>query len=151
MIKRTAEAVWKGTGKDGKGTLSSQSGTLAQTPYSFSTRFQNEKGTNPEELIGAAHAGCFSMALAFMLSGAGHAPEELRTSATISLEEQSGGWAITESRLTLMAKVPGLSESQIRDYAEKAKAGCPVSRLLNAKISLEIKPFETHASQAEVA
>lgn len=151
MIKRTAEAVWKGTGKDGKGTLSTQSGVLTETPYSFSTRFQGENGTNPEELIGAAHAGCFSMALAFMLSGAGHAPEELKTSATVILEEQAGGWTVTESNLVLIAKVPGLSDSQIRDYAEKAKAGCPISRLLNAKISLEIQTLDVEAPRTEVA
>lgn len=151
MIRRTAEAIWKGTGKDGKGSLTTQSGVLEETPYSFSTRFQGEKGTNPEELIGAAHAGCFSMALAFMLSGAGHAPEELRTSASVILEEQGGGWTVTESRLTLMAKVTGLSDSQIQEYAEKAKAGCPISRLLNAKISLEVKPFDVEGARTEAA
>jgi osmotically inducible protein OsmC len=151
MIRRTAEAVWRGTGKDGKGLLTTQSGVLEETPYSFSTRFQSEKGTNPEELVGAAHAGCFSMALAFMLSGAGHAPEELRTSATVIIEEQGGGWTVTESRLTLMAKVPGLSDAEIQDFAEKAKAGCPISRLLNAKISLEIKPFAVEESRTQVA
>jgi osmotically inducible protein OsmC len=139
MIKRTAEAVWRGTGKEGKGVLTTQSGVLAETPYSFTTRFQGEKGTNPEELIGAAHAGCFSMALSFALSGAGHPPEELRTSAAVFMEEQGGGWSVTESRLTLIAKVPGLTESQIREYAEKAKAECPISRILKTKITLEVK------------
>jgi osmotically inducible protein OsmC len=139
MIKRTAEAVWKGTGKEGKGTLQTQSGVLAQTPYSFTTRFQGEKGTNPEELIGAAHAGCFSMALAFQLSSAGHPPEELRTSATVVMEEQGGGFTVTESQLVLTARVPGLDAAKIREFAEKAKAECPISRLLKAKISLEIR------------
>jgi osmotically inducible protein OsmC len=139
MIKRTAEAVWRGTGKEGKGVLTTQSGVLAETPYSFSTRFQGEKGTNPEELIGAAHAGCFSMALSFALSGAGHPPEELRTSATVFMEEKGGGWSVTESHLALIAKVPGLSETQVREYAEKAKAECPISRILKAKITLEVK------------
>ena len=138
MIKRTAEAVWKGAGKDGKGQLTTQSGVLTQTPYSFTTRFQGEKGTNPEELIAAAHAGCYAMALAFALSVEGTPPQELRTSAAVSLEEKDGGWAVTESRLTLNARVPGVPADKVKAIAEKAKANCPISKLMNAKISLDI-------------
>lgn len=139
MIKRSAEAIWRGTGKDGKGTLSTQSEVLNHTPYSFNTRFKGEKGSNPEELIGAAHAGCFSMALAFLLSESGNPPVEIRTSASIIMEEKDKGWQVTESKLTLSAKVPSLNESQIREFAEKAKSNCPISKLINAKISLEMK------------
>src|SRR3954469_20650900 len=108
-IKRHASAAWSGTGKEGRGALTTQSGTLQETPYSFTTRFGDGKGTNPEELIAAAHAGCFSMALAFRLSGAGHPPERLQTKADLSIVQEGGGWRISAVVLNLTAKVPGLS------------------------------------------
>ena len=135
-IKRNATAVWSGTGKEGKGAITTQSGVLTDTPYSFSRRFGDEKGTNPEELIAAAHAGCFTMALAFQLSGAGHPPEKLTTKADVSLEQVEGGWKIAAVALTLQAKVPGLSKEEFQKLAEAAKAGCPVSKVLNATITL---------------
>ena len=134
---RKAKAVWRGTGRAGSGNLTSDSGVLAETPYSFKTRFENEKGTNPEELIAAAHAGCFTMALAFQLSGAGHPPEDLNTRADVSLEQEGTGWKIAAVVLTLKAKVPGLSKDEFMKLAEAAKAGCPVSKVLNAKITLD--------------
>ncbi len=137
-IKRSAEAVWKGGGADGKGTLTTQSGTLSGTPYSAGMRFGEDKGTNPEELVGAAHAGCFSMALAFGLGGAGHKPEELRTSAVVTIEKEGAGWTVKSSALTLKARVPGMSEADFKKAAEGAKAGCPISRLLKgAEITLD--------------
>ena len=136
-IMRNATAVWIGAGKDGKGTLTSQSGTLQETPYSFTTRFGDGKGTNPEELIAAAHAGCFSMALAFQLSGAGHPPERLTTRADLAIAQEGGGWRITAVTLTLQAKVPGVSREQFQKLAEEAKANCPVSKVLNAEITLK--------------
>ena len=136
-IKRNASAQWSGTGKEGKGTLTTQSGVLSGTPYSFSRRFGDEKGTNPEELIAAAHAGCFTMALAFQLSGAGHAPEKLDTKADVSLEQVEGGWKIAAVALTLKGKVPGMSKDEFMKLAEAAKAGCPVSKVLNATITLD--------------
>jgi lipoyl-dependent peroxiredoxin len=137
-IKRTAEAVWRGGGPDGKGTLTTQSGTLSNTPYSAGMRFGEDKGTNPEELIGAAHAGCFSMALAFGLGGGGHKPDELRTSAVVTMEKEGAGWTVKTSALTLKAKVPGISEADFKKAAEAAKAGCPISRLLaGAEITLD--------------
>lgn len=135
-IKRKAEAEWSGSGKEGKGTVTTGSGVLSQTPYSFGTRFENGKGTNPEELIAAAHAGCFTMALAFKLSGAGHPPENLATSAEVSLVQEGGGWKITAVALNLKAKVPGLSHDEFIKLAEDAKTTCPVSRVLTAEITL---------------
>jgi osmotically inducible protein OsmC len=136
-IKRNASAHWNGTGKEGKGTLTTQSGVLSNTPYSFSRRFGDEKGTNPEELIGAAHAGCFTMALAFQLTGAGKPPESLDTTADVSLDQVEGGFKISAVALTLKAKVPGLSKDEFMKLAEAAKAGCPVSKVLNATITLD--------------
>jgi len=137
-IKRSAEAVWKGGGPDGKGTLTTQSGTLSNTPYSAGMRFGEDKGTNPEELIGAAHAGCFSMALAFGLGGAGHTPDELRTTAVVTIEKEAAGWTVKTSALTLKAKIPGISEADFKKAAEAAKAGCPISRVLTgAAITLD--------------
>src|SRR6185503_4230059 len=136
-IKRNASAQWSGTGKEGKGTLTTQSGVLSGTPYSFSRRFGDEKGTNPEELIAAAHASCFTMALAFQLSGAGKPPESLDTSAVVSIEQVEGGFKISSSALTLKARVPGLSKDEFMKLAEAAKAGCPVSKVLNAAITLD--------------
>jgi osmotically inducible protein OsmC len=128
--------VWSGAGKDGKGSLTSQSATLRDTPYSFNTRFGDGKGTNPEELIAAAHAGCFNMALAFQLSGAGHAPERLETKADLSIAQESGGWRITAVTLNLKAKVPGIGREEFQKLADSAKANCPVSKVLNAEITL---------------
>ena len=124
-IKRNASAQWSGTGKEGKGAITTQSGVLSDTPYSFSRRFGDEKGTNPEELIAAAHAGCFTMALAFQLTGAGKPPESLDTKADVSLEQVEGGCKIAAVALTLKAKVPGLSKDEFKKLAEAAKAGCP--------------------------
>jgi osmotically inducible protein OsmC len=135
-IRRNASAHWSGSGKDGKGAITTQSGVLSDTPYSFARRFGEEKGTNPEELIAAAHAGCFTMALAFQLSGAGHAPERLDTKAEGLLEQVEGGWKIAAVALTLTAKVPGLSKEDFTRLAETAKANCPVSKVLNATITL---------------
>ena len=136
-IKRNATAEWSGSGKDGHGTLTTQSGTLSATQYSFNTRFAEGKGTNPEELIAAAHAGCFAMALAFRLSGAGHPPESLETKADVSLEQEDGGWRIAAVALTLRGKVPGLSRDEFLKLADEAKATCPVSKVLNATITLD--------------
>jgi osmotically inducible protein OsmC len=135
-IKRNATAVWSGTGKEGKGAITTQSGVLSDTPYSFSRRFGEEKGTNPEELIAAAHAGCFTMALAFQLSCAGHPPDKLDTKADVSLEQIEGGWKIAAVALTLKARVPGLSKEEFQKLADAAKANCPVSKVLNATITL---------------
>jgi lipoyl-dependent peroxiredoxin len=136
-IKRNASAQWSGTGKEGKGALTTQSGVLSDTPYSFARRFGDEKGTNPEELIAAAHAGCFTMALAFALTGAGKSPEKLDTRADVSLEPVEGGFKISAVALTLKAKVPGLSKEEFTKLAETAKANCPVSKVLNATITLD--------------
>ena len=134
---RKAKAVWRGTGRDGEGNLSTDSGVLAATPYSFRTRFENEKGTNPEELIAAAHASCFTMALAFQLTGAGKPAESLGTNAVVSIEQVEGGFKISSSALTLKAKVPGLSKDEFTKLTESAKANCPVSKVLNATITLD--------------
>lgn len=136
-IKRNASAVWSGSGKDGKGKITTQSGTLSDTPYSFARRFGDEKGTNPEELIAAAHASCFTMALAFQLSGAGHPPDSLNTKADLSMEQEAGGWKIAAIKLTTRGKVSGISKEDFLKLAETAKANCPVSRVLNAAITLD--------------
>ena len=136
-MKRNASAVWKGGLKDGKGTISSDSGVLADTQYSFSTRFENGKGTNPEELIAAAHAGCFSMALSAQLGTLGLTPAEIRTSAAVSLDKVGDGFAITAVHLTVKAKVPGADAAQFQTAANNAKAGCPVSKVLNATITMD--------------
>ncbi|QXH46663.1 OsmC family protein [Pseudomonas xanthosomatis] len=136
-MKKTASAVWQGGLKEGKGHISTESGALKDAPYGFNTRFEGSPGTNPEELIGAAHAGCFSMALSMMLGEAGLTPERIDTHAEVSLDKQADGFAITAVHLTLKAKVPGASEAQFQEIANKAKAGCPVSKVLNATISLD--------------
>ena len=136
---RKAKAVWTGTGRDGKGALSSESGTLANTPYSFKTRFENETGTNPEELIAAAHAGCFTMALAFGLQLAGFTPTELSTEAAVTLEPEGKGFRISKSDLTLSANVPNLDETTFTRIAGEAEKNCLVSKVLNATISLDAK------------
>lgn len=136
-IRREGSARWQGNGKEGKGVLTTQSGTLRDTPYSFTARFGDGQGTNPEELIAAAHAGCFSMALAFQLSGAGHPPEELTTTAKLSMEQEAGGWRIAAVLLSLRARVPGIERARFDELAQAAKANCPVSRVLNAEITME--------------
>jgi osmotically inducible protein OsmC len=136
-IKRRASAAWQGTGKDGKGHLTTQSGTLKDTPYSFTARFGDGQGTNPEELIAAAHAGCFAMALAFELSGAGHPPDSLQAEATVILEPDGPGWKISASHLVLRGRVPGIDAATFEKIAGGAKANCPVSKVLNAEITLE--------------
>jgi len=136
---RKAKAVWRGTGHAGTGQLSTDSGVLSETPYSFRTRFENEKGTNPEELIAAAHAGCFTMALAFQLQGAGFTPTELTTEAAVSLEPEGQGFRITRSALTLRANVPKLDEAAFAKMAGEAEKNCPVSKVLNAQITLDAK------------
>ena len=136
-IKKTASAIWKGDVKKGKGELSTESGSLKNNPYGFNTRFEGSPGTNPEELIGAAHAGCFSMALSMMLGGANLTPDRIDTTAEVSLDKEGEGFAITAVHLTLKAKVPGATEEQFKEIANKAKEGCPVSKVLNAKITLD--------------
>jgi len=138
-MKRTASAQWRGDLKTGKGKLSTASGVLSSTPYSFQTRFEEEKGTNPEELLAAAHAGCFSMALSAQLAGAGLTADSIETTCTISLEKQPDGFAITESHLELKARVPGATQEQFDTAVNAAKTGCPVSKLYNAKITLTSK------------
>ncbi|MBM3104692.1 OsmC family protein [Pseudomonas sp. V1] len=136
-MKKTASAVWEGGLKDGKGQISTESGALEANPYGFNTRFEGQPGTNPEELIGAAHAGCFSMALSVLLGEAGFTAERIDTTAEVTLDKQPDGFAITAVHLILKAKVPGASEEQFKEVANKAKAGCPVSKVLNATISLD--------------
>jgi osmotically inducible protein OsmC len=136
-MQRSATAVWKGSLKEGKGTLTTASATLSSTPYSFVSRFEQGTGTNPEELIAAAHAGCFSMALSAQLGGAGLTPESIETLCTITLEKLEGGFAITKSHLKVTAKIPGATRETFEKLANAAKAGCPVSKLLNAQISME--------------
>ncbi|HTQ54002.1 MAG TPA: OsmC family protein [Bryobacteraceae bacterium] len=135
-MKRNASAVWQGDLKQGKGSVSTASGVLSNTQYSFSTRFENGVGTNPEELLAAAHAGCFAMALSGQLGAAGLTAERLDVTATISLEKGDSGWGITESHLELKAKIPGASKEAFETAAGNAKAGCPVSKLYNTKITL---------------
>ena len=135
-MDRKAQAVWRGTGKDGEGRLSSPSGVLSSTAYSFKTRFENEKGTNPEELIAAAHAGCFAMALAFQLQMAGFTPTELAAEAVVSIDKEGQGFRITRSALTLRAQVPGIERAKFEEIANAAKQDCPVSKVLNAEVSL---------------
>ena len=136
---RKANAVWRGTGRAGGGKLSTESGVLVETPYSFRTRFENEKGTNPEELIAAAHAGCFTMALAFGLQAAGFTPTELSTEAAVTLEPEGQGFKISRSALTLRGKVPNLDEAGFARLAGEAEKNCPVSKVLNAEITLDAK------------
>ncbi len=138
-MKRKASAVWQGGLKDGKGSISTESGVLKETQYSFSTRFENGAGTNPEELIAAAHAGCFSMAFSAELGKAGITPQSVRTTATITLDKTDAGFTVTESHLDMTAKIPGLDQAKFMAIANGAKAGCPISRLLKANITLEAK------------
>ena len=138
-MQRKASAVWKGGLKDGKGAVSADSGVLSSTPYSFVTRFENTPGTNPEELIAAAHAACFSMALSGQLGAANLTPSSINTTATVSLEKLDSGWAITTIHLDVVGRVPNADEAAFQKAAENAKAGCPVSKLLNAKITMNAK------------
>jgi osmotically inducible protein OsmC len=141
-MNRKALAVWKGSLKEGKGTISTESGVLVNTPYSFSTRFENAKGTNPEELIAAAHAGCFTMALSAQLGTLNLTPETLSTSATATLEKLESGWTVTKIHLEVTGKVPTGTQSAFEAAAASAKANCPISRLLKAEITLDTK-FES--------
>ena len=134
---RKANAVWRGTGKDGSGELSAPSGVLASTPYSFRTRFEDQPGTNPEELIAAAHAGCFAMQLAFLIQAAGFTPTELHATAAVTLEPEGQGFKISKSALTLRAQVPGLDQAKFDELAHQAEQVCPVSKVLNAEITLD--------------
>jgi osmotically inducible protein OsmC len=137
MTTRTASARYEGLGKTGKGHVSTQSGVLDDTPYSFNTRFGDEKGTNPEELIAAAHASCFTMALSFALASAGHSEGTLQTEAAVKLEQDGPGFKVTRSDLKLTASVPGITPDEFARIAADAKANCPISKLLNAEITLE--------------
>ena len=136
-MQRTASAHWSGGLKDGKGTVSTQSGVLSQTQYSFSTRFENGAGTNPEELIAAAHAGCFSMALSAQLGSAGMTAESIDTKATLTLDKTEAGFTITSVHLDVKVKIPGADQAKFDEAAQNAKKGCPVSRVLNANITMD--------------
>lgn len=138
-MQRKASAVWKGGLKDGKGTVSSSSGVLSNTPYSFATRFENTPGTNPEELIAAAHAACFSMALSAQLSGANLIPESISTNATLTMEKLDSGWAITKVHLDVVARVAKADQAAFNKAAENAKSGCPVSKVLKAEITMNAR------------
>ena len=138
-MQRTGSAHWSGGLKDGKGTVSTASGVLHGTQYSFSTRFENGAGTNPEELIAAAHAGCFSMALSAQLGNAGMTAESIDTTATLTLEKTEAGFSITASHLDVTVKIPGADQAKFEEAAKAAEAGCPVSRVLNAKITMDAK------------
>jgi osmotically inducible protein OsmC len=135
-MQRTAQAHWHGDLKSGAGNLTTASKTLSQTPYSFVSRFEQGQGTNPEELLAAAHAGCFTMAVSAQLTTAGHPPESLDTTCTITLERKDGGFTITESRLEMKAKVPGITPDAFQKVVEEAKTGCPVSKLFHTNITL---------------
>jgi osmotically inducible protein OsmC len=138
-MQRKASAMWKGSLKEGKGTMSAPGGVLNNTQYSFTTRFENAPGTNPEELIAAAHAGCFSMALSAQLGGANLTPESISTTVTLSFEKLDSGWTITASHIDVVGKVPGADAATFQKYAEAAEKGCPVSKVLNAKITMTAK------------
>jgi len=135
-MQRKATAVWQGDLKNGKGAISTASGVLSNTQYSFSTRFENGVGTNPEELIAAAHSGCFAMALSGQLGAAGMTAERIETTATVTLEKTDSGFAVTSSHLDVKVKIPGASQEAFETAANNAKAGCPISKLLNAKITM---------------
>ncbi|MEN4911009.1 OsmC family protein [Erwinia amylovora] len=136
-IHKKGQAHWEGNIKQGKGTVSTESGALSQQPYGFNTRFEGKPGTNPEELIGAAHAACFSMALSLMLGEAGHTPESIDTTADVSLDKVDGGFAITKVALQSRIALPGIEKSTFDGIIQQAKAGCPISKLLNTEISLD--------------
>lgn len=136
-MKKTASAHWEGNLKQGKGTVSTESGALKENPYGFNTRFENEPGTNPEELIGAAHASCFSMAFSMLLGEENFTPDSIDTKATVTLEKQSDGFAVTAVHLEMNARIPAIDQMKLEEIAGKAKVGCPISKLLNAEITLD--------------
>jgi len=136
-MKRKATAIWRGGLKDGKGNISTESGVLAQTPYGFGTRFETGLGTNPEELIAAAHAGCFAMAFSAELGKAGITPEAIHATATVTLDKTDAGWTVTGSHLDVVARIPGADRTKVLGIANVAKLGCPISRLLNAKVTMD--------------
>ncbi|HEV7866406.1 MAG TPA: OsmC family protein [Chthoniobacteraceae bacterium] len=138
-MKQKASAVWQGSLKEGGGTMSTGSGALVNKPYSFKTRFEGEQGTNPEELIGAAHAGCFSMAFSMILGMAGFTPDKIETTATVTLEQKDGGFAVTASHLEVTASIPGIDQAAFEKAADDAKAGCPISKLLKATITMDAR------------
>lgn len=138
-MKRSASAVWKGALQDGGGTVSTGSGVLSNVPYNFRMRFENQKGTNPEELVAAAHAACFSMALSMFLGQAGMTAESIETTATVSLEQINGGFAVMSSHLQTTVKIPNADRAAFEKAAETAKTGCPISKLLNAKITMDAR------------
>jgi osmotically inducible protein OsmC len=138
-MKRSASAVWRGGLKNGKGTVSTASGVLARVPYNFSKRFENEHGTNPEELIAAAHAACFSMALSMILGDAGMTAESIDTTATVTLDQVGGGFAVTSSHLQTTVKIPNADTAAFQKAVDAAKSGCPISKLLNATITMDAK------------
>src|SRR5437870_176045 len=138
-MKRSASAVWKGGLKDGRGTVSAESGVLSNAPYNFSMRFENEKGTNPEELIAAAHAACFSMALSLFLGEAGMTADRIDTTATVSLEQAGGGFSVTSSHLQTTVRIPNADHAAFQKAVETAKNGCPISKLLNATITMDAR------------
>jgi osmotically inducible protein OsmC len=138
-MKRKASAVWKGDLKTGKGSIATESGALSNAPYGFKTRFENAPGTNPEELLGAAHAGCFSMALSNTLGEAGLTADSIETEAVVTLDQADGGFAITAVHLTVVATVPGADAKAFEEAANKAKAGCPLSKVLKANITMDAK------------
>jgi osmotically inducible protein OsmC len=145
---RKASAVWNGSLKEGKGTISTESGVLSKTQYSFATRFENGAGTNPEELIAAAHAGCFTMALSAQLGNAGITPESLETTAAVTLEKLEAGFTITKVHLDVKARIPGVDKSAFEKAAADAKAGCPISRLLKAEITMTARLSDERAVSA---
>jgi osmotically inducible protein OsmC len=136
IMKKHASAHWQGDLKQGKGTISTESGVLADSPYGFNTRFEDTPGTNPEELIGAAHAGCFSMAFSMLLGEEGFTPDSIDTKATVTLDKVDDGFAVTAVHLDMQARIPNIDQAAFESIANKAKAGCPISKLLNADISL---------------
>jgi len=138
-MKRKASAVWRGSLKDGKGNLSTDSGVLKETQYSFSTRFENGIGTNPEELIAAAHAGCFAMAFSAELGKAGFTPQSISVTATVTLDKTDAGWTVTASHLDVSAKIPGADRAKVLGVANVAKLGCPISRLLKANVTMDAR------------
>ena len=145
---RKASAVWKGSLKEGQGTVSTESGALSSASYSFSTRFENAHGTNPEELIAAAHAGCFTMALSAQLGNAGITPENLETTASLTIEKLEAGFTVTKIHLDVVARIPGADPAAFQKAAENAKAGCPISRLLKTEITMTAKLSSEQAKSA---
>lgn len=139
MATKKASAVWKGSIKDGGGTISTETGVLKEAPYGFKSRFETGPGTNPEELIAAAHAGCFSMALSLMLGNEGMTPEKIETQAAVTIDKVGEGFEITTSHLTVTAKIPGADQAKFAQVANKAKEGCPVSKLMKAKITMDAR------------